>query len=374
MQWWTGALLFLFMFIVVAFAFVSRKPLCIDSRIVEKIDRTSTDGVAEAYRCALYRHVPFDPNLAEWTHDLGHRLQKLERDLEWLGGLHQKVTISIRSDMPSYFSIVDHHIYLSESVLRAKGQLEKALLKIWFRERARGIFPRSLEEESLTDILYFSLRGDLNIEDPKTGLELGQDINARWPRVLTSIKGYCHGLWTDVEHLSLCERLVDEDEVRADIYMPSLRPLITQSLIGALSKLSAQERHDWLVEWTTGLEQFRPTSPGQLQDKVMNFQDAEKELKDWIGLTKSLAQKSEATKKISWYFEEELKNRGFANSEKSDLDAIIFSEQVTPELDKRAAPSHFLLLKGRIQSKWMRIWRRSRKPFYKRLQPHKEFT
>jgi len=339
MHWWTGLLVLTFTGFLVVFAFVARRPLCIDSKLVERIDSVSSQGTATAFRCGLHRHVDYDQILAGQTRDLGRRLQQLEKILDWLKPLRSRVNLTVIEGVGNHYRIHDHEIFISESILKSQGQLEKAFLKIWFRENASlSLQSQFSVEESLTDLMYFAFLGDFKIQHPMTGIVFNDEIEARWPQVLMNFKGYCKSLWKSNEHDQLCEdSLID---ARADeIYQPVLRPLLSQTLMEAFRSLSSQDRLAFLKLLPVALQkaEFHDEDFGMsyLEPHQQTYHEAVNHLDNWIYFLSNLQPTSSLLLKFSHYFDSALKRRGFnESSPQTALDVLIVSDDSSKEISK----------------------------------------
>jgi hypothetical protein len=343
-HWWTSLLVLTFTGLLVVFAYVARRPLCIDSKLVERIDSVSSAGTATAYRCGLHRHVGYDQILANQTRDLGRRLQKLEKVLDWIKPLQQRVNLTVIEGNGNHYRIRDHEIFISESILKSQGQLEKAFLKIWFRENANlNLQGQFSVEESLTDFLYFALIGDFKIQHPITGIVFNQESEARWPQVLMNFKGYCKSLWKSNEHDQLCEDSLIE--ARADeIYQPVLRPLLSQTLMEAFGKLTSQERLDFLKLLPVAIQkaEFHEKNFGMsyLEPHQQTYHEAVINLENWAYFLLHLVPEQSLTLKFSHYFDSAMKRRGFNESApQTALDVLIVSDEssqkVSDEIQKQ---------------------------------------
>lgn len=330
MQLWTGILVATLMIFIVVFAYLARRPLCIDSKLVERIDSQSGSQVSTAFRCSLHKHVPYDSTLANLMKDLDRDLHRLERYFEWLGPLQKRISLIIVQGEGHFFELNDHEIKISESVLRSQGQLEKAFFRIWFRERTNAMVQsQSLIEESLTDFLYYTFSGDLDIQVPEKGLYLNQDIEAKWPQVLTNLKGYCQSLWSRLEDQRICG---DMGSFSNDEILPqTLRPLITQALIESYQNLETQNRIDFLKSLSVSLSQLEVNEKdfgmSSFNSPQQNYHQAVSQLENWTYFLNQMKSKSLVSQKLSTLFEISLRRRGFdQNSPYPSLDILIFTD------------------------------------------------
>lgn len=235
-------------FCVVSFMVVemTRRPLCIDSRVVEKIDRHTPGKIESVYRCAYNKATPFSEYFNAQVKDLSVRLQRSERLLESLEPFQRKVQITLLRDQPLQFQVHGHHILIGEKMLAAPGHLEKALAKIWYRERRDAFFINEpLMEEVLTDFLVFLQEGDVDLGDPESHLKTALQ-KAKWPYVLKAAPAYCESPWKLSEHHDICRRVTEANEViGSHVIELSLRPLIVSSWISSFKNLSLKDQMDF---------------------------------------------------------------------------------------------------------------------------------
>lgn len=362
LQWWTGALFCSLLVLIVVFAYTARKPLCIDTKLVERIDSISDTGTATAYRCRLRRHVPFNEILAQRSAELGPRMQALEKYFEWLGPLNGRINLTVIEGKGEHFKIQGREVFISSSILQSPGQLEKAIFRVWFRERAPlTLQSQLLFEESFTDFLYYSYSGDFLVKDPKTGIYLSDDIEAKWPRVLSSYKGYCNSLWRSNEHLRFCnDDLIEKP--KDEIELLTLRPLITQALIESYLEMPSSERLPFLQFMASNLDQFefheKNFGMSYFEPKRQQFYEAVSQLENWNYFLAKLGERSQGFQQFSVFFQNSLKRRGFnEESPKAELDTLVFAdslrkEQIEEIQEQMQAHPHSLIAleaRGKIQ-------------------------
>jgi hypothetical protein len=220
---------------------MTRRPLCIDSKVVERIDRKSDAGTEVIYRCALNKSTPYSTYFAEALKTLNPRVSQLERLIENLEPFAAKVTVSIVTDRPLLFKVQGHHIFIGQKLFEAPGHLEKALAKIWFREKSDSFFVnQALMEEIVTDFVLFLNEGDLNVGDPSTNVKTSVDKKWRWPTVMQSVKSYCATPWKLSEHYVSCA--TDLHDFDHTVLEMSLRPLMVSAWIKSFKEMSIMDR------------------------------------------------------------------------------------------------------------------------------------
>lgn len=242
-RWLTAVSFLCFSLLSLLVLQMTKRPLCIDSKVVERIDRLSEQGTDTVFRCALNKVTPYNEFFSRQSKDLSYRIQQIERILDSIEPFSRKVQVIILSDRPYLLRIQDHHVYIGEKLLEAPGHLEKALAKIWYRERNSSLFAQQdLLEEVVTDFLVYLQDGDLDIGDPDTRIKTALH-RLKWPYVIKSVSGYCDSPWKKSEHYALCksqqEALAGIDQSVIDL---SLRPLLVRTWIDAYENLSVSDR------------------------------------------------------------------------------------------------------------------------------------
>lgn len=276
---------------LVAFSFVIRKPLCIDSNLVEKFDRITESSSFSVYRCGLMKSVGFHQKFSNELVGVSARLQKLEKLLDSMGPLENKVHVNILEQKEKIFRVVDHNVFISENLYLTKGVLEKAILKIWYREKSNpSIWSQSLFEETWTDLIYSNISGnqltDLNNK-------------ASWPHFLQTYQGYCASSWVSLDHVNFCERYKEQkNPIEDKLAFGSLRPMLSKTLIQFYNKQPGSIRWHILKNLASGLksmELFDYSSAFQPSDlNLMEYYDIRQIIQNWIQNSKNLFQKVNA--------------------------------------------------------------------------------
>lgn len=213
--------------------FLARKPLCIDSRVVERIDRVGLDSSESLYRCGLNRDTPFAPVLYRQLRSLQARISDVEEGLNRIRPLTPGLRVVILENRPWAFRLLGSSLYIGDKILQSPGHLERGLIKAWLRERdfaADG--DRDLREEVLSDLVLFAL----------TGQQTGPD--EAWPYGLQNAEGYCLSPWRLSEHFELCENGRRDDEAIAARL--SLRGLLSSAVIHGWQDLSLPQQINFL--------------------------------------------------------------------------------------------------------------------------------
>ncbi|MGE5086923.1 MAG: hypothetical protein ACM3MG_11525 [Bacillota bacterium] len=261
---------------------MTKRPLCIDSKVVEKIDRTSGRQENFVYRCALNKETPYSTYFGDHVRELNTRIERIERILGSIEPFYAKVQVTILEDHPYLFKIQNHRLYIGQKLLEAPGHLEKGLAKIWYRERINTLFAQQdLMEEVITDFILYLENGDLDIGDPKTHIATALH-KVKWPFVIKSAKAYCESPWKRSEHFLLCDGSAEEVASLDDqVIAMSLRPLLVTSWINSYKALGVRDRFGFAhnlaaflrSEHNTALSSigsFSPTILGKAAEAVKN--------------------------------------------------------------------------------------------------------
>lgn len=220
---------------------MSRKPVCIDSKVVERIDR----GSESVFKCSMNRHVPFSAYFTEKLPAIEDRVRQIENFVRVLAPYRASVRLVVLKNKPHYFLVTKDIIYLGEALLETRGHLEKALMKLWYRENVQHLFAyENLFEEVYTDFLVYLAKGHLKIEDPFRGVRT-RIGGSRWPQVLKSIQSYCQSPWKNSEHYQFCSQLQQQESpFRDHILELSLRPMLVSSWIESYKNLSLRDQYN----------------------------------------------------------------------------------------------------------------------------------
>lgn len=309
---------------VLVFAFIARKPLCIDSKLVERIDSISSQGTATAYRCGLHKHVEYNEKLSLQIKSLNPHMQVLEKYFDWMGLLGKRVSLTVIADSDNFFRVQGHQIFIGEKFLQSPGEIEKIVLKIWLSERIpSSVANQAVLVESLSDFLYFTLNGNFNLKDLSSGLALQDMGQLRWPRVLNHFNGYCRSSWKLNEDISRCQKQLETTGMISDrVDNLSLRPLLTQSLIAAFEKMKAGDRMRTLLQFSDNIRQ------AEFAKGVENI-SAERFVEQFMTYFSTLSSNQEA-KVFSILIENELRQRGFSdiNQSQKTFDYIVYADDL----------------------------------------------
>lgn len=329
---------------------LSKRPLCIDSKVVERVDSLSGTEVQSVYRCNLNKNVPFSEyfhvNLKNWT----YRVQQIERILESIEPFYRKVQLTILKDKPYYFKIQGHQIFIGEQLVEAPGHLERALIKIWYRERNQAFFAQQdLMEDVVTDFVLFMESGDVDIGDPLTRVKTALN-RVKWPYVIKSVAAYCESPWKKSEHFEICQNKEEATTYLEDkVIEPSLRPLAVTSWVNAFKSLSGKERFLFLQTLAQLLRSehspflpltLPPHDLGENENALSKAAAALKNVSAFVS-TSSAMKSSETHRIFVSNFTNELRKNGFHDAfVEANFDVLYVSRE--PLVDKNSSLQQFL--------------------------------
>jgi hypothetical protein len=305
--------------------FTLKKPVCIDSIVVKKLDIVWATGtnrtIDTAFNCLLNVIVPYSEKLIDTEGLVSRRLENLSAVLSSVQGFKNKIHLIVRYDQPLMFEIDYSKLQIGYQLLVADGHLQRGLIKIWLRENMTDVSfaQETLFEEVMTDFIYYIVNGDLSIEDPSTAIQtkLG---SAQWPRVLKNADAYCDSAWKSSEHFFICTQMRSQitESMSQQMIMLSLRPLLTSSLISAYKNLNFTQQQSLIKNLGYFLQRQKISSTRRISlllehtnplrqgiQSVKNFSD--------IFLASDLIS-TQAYNQLYITFKNELQNAGFSDS------------------------------------------------------------
>lgn len=303
--------------------YLSRKPQCIDSRVVERIDRLDTPETETVWRCSLNRDTPWNAHLSSRLPNWEARIARIEENLWRLEPFRRPLRLVILPQRPWAYRLQRGTLYIGDKMIEAEGHLERGLVKAWLRERDPNLVEGDLVEEVLTDFLLGTIDGNPEFEDTARGLRTR--LGARWPQTLKDSTSYCESPWKLSEHYETCMRDVSRFEDRA--WKLSLRPLLTTSLLAAWIDLPLRQRLESFREishWTENRAAFPAGNEiveGGLTGAAATLIDFQKRL------SQRTDRGGSAAMTLSANFTENLRRLGFREVEPMvSLDVMILSD------------------------------------------------
>jgi len=252
LQTWLLASLYM---VLLALILVTKKPLCIDSSGVEKIDRITAEKTESIYRCSSQIRVPYSSYFEQNKEQLEDRIESVLLFLNKIEPLQNRFKITINETRPIEFSIADNNLHIGSGLLDSAGHLERGIFKMWLAERVNNKFDQqNLFSEVAADFLFYAYTGSLNIEDPLAKVKTKLGV-ARWPSVLKSKEGYCESPWKISEHYLSCGSIELENELSSQAVLAlSLRPLLTSVWVKSYSEMSRRGQIQFLSQFSRYLK------------------------------------------------------------------------------------------------------------------------
>ncbi len=257
LQWGLIASLFL---ILVGLMVYTKKPLCIDSSVVEKIDRLTREKSESIYRCSAVQKVPYSPYFAKNKLSIEQKIEGVSSFLSKIEPIKGKFLLTIDEVNPLRFYVSENKIVMGSHFLETEGHLERAVIKLWLANKLSQKVDVSLFYEVTTDFLLFAYSGAFEVTDPLTKIST-QIGPYRWPQVLKSKESYCESPWKISEHYAACESMQSSPLLTDQTILNlSLRPLMTSIWIKTFSNLSFYEQLSFLSHFSVYLKSQRLTS------------------------------------------------------------------------------------------------------------------
>lgn len=168
---------------------LSRRPLCIDSMSVQRLDRV-TERTDTLFSCRLNRDVSYPLSLMGLKQGLESRLKTFEGGLLRMGIELPATQVTVSADNPYAFQSEGSRITIGEELLRAKGHLERGLLLSWLQ----GVDPESSpwRRQVLADLMIEIVFGGFELRDPI--FERGLSLRAESP-MLPAFESLCTSSW-----------------------------------------------------------------------------------------------------------------------------------------------------------------------------------
>lgn len=232
--------------------YLSRKPLCIDSRAVERLDRIDVSGAVDtAWSCGIGKDAPWSQVLFRRLPGWERRLAPVEDALTRIEPFKKPLHVVILKERPWAFRWADGTLFIGDKLVDAEGHFERAIVKAWLAERDPNFASGDLASEVATDLVFGMVTGGLGLEDP--GHSLRTKTGARWPLALKDAANYCASPWKLSEHYELCD---DSPAVLSErAWRLSLRSVLSSSTLAAWWSLPLVDRLDFyrrLPDWVRG--------------------------------------------------------------------------------------------------------------------------
>jgi len=291
---------------------LNKRPLCIDSKLVEKIDRVSENDTSSVWKCSLNHSIPYDEKFESFLPEISHRLSVIERFFDEVKPLSQKIELVWLEGMGETIRLQGSKIFLSQNLLLNTDQLERALVRLWLREESgESTIDRTLLEGSLVDLVMYSLGHPAAFET----------MNRQWPSLLSSEYGLCQkSPGTDAtlksDHYLMCAGNRQAAYDSQSILVGSGRPMISDAMVNAYMNLGIGDRAQLLHALPEVLQALNPFQVSSMLSEDSSVNDPELLTKDIENLRLLLeASAPPVWKKFAGELTRQLGTHGFSSNE-----------------------------------------------------------
>lgn len=297
--------------------YVLRRPLCIDSTVVMKVDIIGLQGMDGVWSCARPRVVGGSAEVRGLTQELDRRLAPLEAALSLVDSSPAFLHLVIDERNPKAFDIQAGSVVIGGALLREQLHLEKGLVKAWILNLNPKLDPEGVGVEYLSE-LFLSMAS----YNRPAQLELDSLNEFGWPQAMKDVEGYCASEFKLAEHIEVCARGKKELHDKALQY--SSYQFLFSSARKVWSALPLREKLKAVRGFSDLVSAIRPTpvasSTNRLHAAIETVSKFEAELWKASLMTRSF-------KDFSYRFIRHARAEGFKeDTQKIRLDVIVISD------------------------------------------------
>lgn len=239
------------------FVVLAKKPLCLDSELISKVDRWTDTKKVTAYSCSRAKWIPFDEELQTELPEISKRLHPLELLLG-----HTKnpkgpwIEVVWLNEPVGTLRIQDDKIFISQDLMQSKNRLNEAVARLWLR----ALDPSAgLANSVLEGALAWVLLLDSGTMDPSSAPWM-QRLKMEGSGLLAGSASQALGqiLFAGMKDLSVRESAQIPQEIAR--FVNSLQDQ-NASLRESDSIPTLGELSDRLEEILVQLERYRPKNP-----------------------------------------------------------------------------------------------------------------
>ena len=241
-QLWRNLTLLSFGVFILFVLYSSKKSVCIDSRLVDKIDRVSVSSKDQVFSCSANQSITYTSFWREKVQALNDRIRQVEVYLGSFGPVAANLQIIVFENKKGLFREQGPYVYISDEYFHKKGWLERVLIRQWLRTQA-ATTPWPLVEDLMVENLLYSLVGKSEYPNYETKSENKKMI--LWPQQVRSSTDICRFSKKITDQLSFCLPYSE------DPYMDQLQDFVMQSWLSAYENLSFFERQKVLSSLMT---------------------------------------------------------------------------------------------------------------------------
>lgn len=240
-----------------------KKPLCIDSQVVNKIDINRIHVMSCHQNEVRTYKVSYEPEVEKMILSIQFRLQKIELYLNSLAPFKNGVRIAVDTKDKFQFFVDKNQILIGEGLLRLDSQLQRALVKVWVLQYQRQLqIDTQLFTETLTDFIFYTAFGHLNFENPIYNVKTKIGF-VQWPQIIKSLDNYCRSAWIYPESLQGCFDKTISTSIKPETL--SLRPLLVSAWIESYQELAYKEQQSLIKRLPLAVNQLFLNSEEAIQ-------------------------------------------------------------------------------------------------------------
>lgn len=331
------ALLLLLVADLILLAFITRKPLCVETSLISEIEWISSEGAKSLLFSCESKNPPTPEKVVIERHEeLQRRLGQLENLLKTQFVPVLPLKLQVHEGGASMLQIASDRIVISEELLfNKKWIFERAYLKSWLQQMQKGSGLGLLR----LDIMSYFLMWNLGVRDIFD--ENWQNILKQWPSLATTWSGYCASPIMDEAYLSLC--IAPSFTKKAELFTPlTLGFWMSLKLWQSFQALSVSEQMSFFTALPLFITELSKAEDIPLSDMTLAELDqfARKEAEVWkqplekinfaslgstfnLKLAGDLDTSSENLGKVDLFLK---KNNEWSTQELQDLQNLAFQE------------------------------------------------
>lgn len=213
-QWVMGFLLVLLVVDLTLLAFITRKPLCVESTLIDEIEWISSDSKKTSlFNCNSAHKIPAEEVFIEKHNDLQKRISQLENLLKTNFKPAFPIKLAIHGGSSSILQVASDSVVIGEDLfLNKKWVFEQAYLQAWLQQFQKGQGLGFLR----LDIMSHFLMWNLGVRDQFD--ENWQSVLKQWPSMTTTWSGYCAAPVKSEIYASLC--IAPSFTKKSELFMP----------------------------------------------------------------------------------------------------------------------------------------------------------
>ncbi|HVK61299.1 MAG TPA: hypothetical protein VM432_07100, partial [Bdellovibrionales bacterium] len=179
-----------------------------------------------------------------------NELNGIEATVQQLGRLKKKIAVVVDMDRPLRLVTTGDRITIGSEIVRAPGQLAKAVLKAWLLQNGREELKTHLRLEVLSDVLLALNEGGLDLSVPRMA-PATFDQPKHWTHYAETYSDLCRSQWLAVDLRGLCKANTAASS-NAPTFL-AFRPLIGEMIWQSFQTLSVHKRVIAVRKWMRSL-------------------------------------------------------------------------------------------------------------------------